>query len=96
MGKRAKQAPISCAGVLATACTQGRRWQHGKPDSVVGRREVEIVKLLSQGLSNQAIADHLILSLGTVKWYSSQIYGKLGVRSRTQAVALCRELGLAA
>ena len=63
---------------------------------MVGRREVEIVKLLSQGLSNQAIADHLILSLGTVKWYSSQIYGKLGVRSRTQAVALCRELGLAA
>ncbi len=37
MGKRAKQAPIHCAGVLATACTQGRRWQHGKPDSVVGR-----------------------------------------------------------
>ena len=35
MGKRAKQAPISCAGVLAMACTQGRRWQHGKPCSVV-------------------------------------------------------------
>ena len=37
MGKRAERAPIPCAGVLATACTQGRRWQHGKPDSVVGR-----------------------------------------------------------
>jgi hypothetical protein len=37
MGKRARRAPIPCAGVLATACTQGRRWQHGKPDSVVGR-----------------------------------------------------------
>ena len=37
MGKRAECAPIHCAGVLATACTQGRRWQHGKPDSVVGR-----------------------------------------------------------
>ena len=37
MAKRARQAPIHCAGVLATACTQGRRWQHGKPDSVVGR-----------------------------------------------------------
>ena len=37
MGKRAEGAPIHCAGVLATACTQGRRWQHGKPDSVVGR-----------------------------------------------------------
>ena len=37
MGKRAKHAPIHCAGVLAIACTPGRRWQHGKPDSVVGR-----------------------------------------------------------
>jgi hypothetical protein len=37
MGKRAECAPIHCAGVLATACTQGRRWQHGKPDGVVGR-----------------------------------------------------------
>jgi hypothetical protein len=37
MGKRAKGAPIHCTGVLATACTQGRRWQHGKPDGVVGR-----------------------------------------------------------
>ena len=37
MGKRAECAPISCAGVLATACTQGRRWQHGKPGGVVGR-----------------------------------------------------------
>jgi hypothetical protein len=35
MGKRARQAPISCAGVLATACTPGRRWQHGKPHGVV-------------------------------------------------------------
>jgi hypothetical protein len=37
MGKRAKHAPIHCAGVLAMACTQGERWQHGKPDGVFGR-----------------------------------------------------------
>ncbi len=37
MGKRARQAPIPCAGVLATACKQRRRWQHGKPDAVDGR-----------------------------------------------------------
>jgi len=35
MGKRAKRAPIHCAGVLATACTPGRRRQHGKPYGVV-------------------------------------------------------------
>ena len=37
LGKRAKNAPSRCAGVVAMACTQGRRTQHGKPDSVVGR-----------------------------------------------------------
>ena len=37
LGKRAKNAPSRCAGVVAMACTQGRRAQHGKPDSVVGR-----------------------------------------------------------
>jgi hypothetical protein len=37
LGKRAKGAPSRCAGVVAMACTQGRRTQHGKPQSVVGR-----------------------------------------------------------
>ncbi len=36
-GKRAKKTPSRCAGVVVTACTQGKRAQHGKPDSVVGR-----------------------------------------------------------
>ncbi len=37
LGKRAKQASSRCAGVVAVACTQVTRTQHGKPDSVVGR-----------------------------------------------------------
>ena len=52
MGKRAKLAPIPCAGVLAIACTQGRRWQHGKPDSVVGDKKAlfeEILRVLKPG-----------------------------------------------
>ncbi|MCL5429553.1 MAG: alpha/beta fold hydrolase [Chloroflexi bacterium] len=57
-------------------------------------RENEIVKQLSLGLSDQAIADRLFLSLNTVKWYNRQIYGKLGVRTRTQAIARARETGL--
>ena len=57
-------------------------------------REVTILERLSIGLSYQQIADELFLSLNTVKWYNRQIYSKLGVSSRTQAVARARELKL--
>ena len=57
-------------------------------------RERTILAQIAAGHSNQAIADALICSVGTVKWYTTQIYGKLGVKSRTQAVAKARELGL--
>lgn len=59
-------------------------------------REIEVLSLLGRGLTNRAIADELILSVGTVKWYLSQIYSKIGVSSRTQALARARELGLLA
>ena len=57
-------------------------------------RELEIVRLLAEGLSNREIAKHLILSLDTIKWYNNQIYSKLAVGSRTQAVAKARNNGL--
>jgi LuxR family transcriptional regulator, maltose regulon positive regulatory protein len=60
----------------------------------LSRRELEILNLISQGLSNQDICERLFLSMGTVKWHTSNIYGKLGVRGRTQAVALARKLRL--
>lgn len=50
--------------------------------------------LLAEGLSNREIAGRLTLAEGTVKYYTRQIYGKLRVRSRTQAVNIGRELGL--
>src|SRR5215467_825118 len=43
------------------------------------QREIEILRLMADGLSNQAIAEHLVLSLYTVKWYIKQIFGKLHV-----------------
>jgi predicted ATPase/DNA-binding CsgD family transcriptional regulator len=57
-------------------------------------RELEVLQLIADGLSNQQIADQLILSVGTVKFYTGQIYGKLGVNSRTQAIAQARTLSL--
>jgi predicted ATPase/DNA-binding CsgD family transcriptional regulator len=57
-------------------------------------REVEILGLVSEGLSNRAIANRLFLSLDTIKWYNKQIFGKLGVKNRTQAVKKAREYRL--
>ncbi len=59
-------------------------------------REQEILKRLSTGLSDQQIAGELFLSLNTVKWYNRQIYSKLGVSSRTQAIACATGLRLPA
>jgi DNA-binding NarL/FixJ family response regulator len=57
-------------------------------------RELEVLHLIAGGRTNKQIAGELILSVGTVKYYTSHIYGKLGVASRTQAVARARELGM--
>ena len=54
---------------------------------LLSEREREIVQRLATGFSDQQIADELFLSMNTVKWYNRQIYSKLGVKSRTQAVA---------
>jgi LuxR family maltose regulon positive regulatory protein len=57
-------------------------------------RETEVLRLLGEGYSNRQIADALFITLNTVKKHTSNIYGKLGVRSRTQAVVRAQELGL--
>ena len=56
-------------------------------------RELVVLRLIAAGQSNQQIAAQLILAPGTVKWYASQIFGKLDVHSRTQAIVRARELG---
>jgi predicted ATPase/DNA-binding CsgD family transcriptional regulator len=58
-------------------------------------REREIVHLIEHGLSNHEIADKLVLTYGTVKWYSRQIYSKLGVSTRAQAIKLIQNLHIA-
>ena len=57
-------------------------------------RELEVLELLAVGDSNQTIADKLVITVRTVKKHTSNIYGKLNVSKRTQAVARARELGL--
>ncbi|RPI32473.1 MAG: hypothetical protein EHM70_08885 [Chloroflexota bacterium] len=60
----------------------------------LSKRELEILRLMSEGCSNQEIAARLVVTLHTVKKHSSNIFTKLGVSSRTQAVARGRQLGL--
>jgi LuxR family maltose regulon positive regulatory protein len=57
-------------------------------------REVEVLRLLASGISNQEIAARLFVSLDTVKTHLKHIYGKLGVHNRARAVAKAAELDL--
>ena len=57
-------------------------------------RELEVLRLINQGLSNRQIGQKLVISLPTVKSHTGNIYSKLGVSSRTQAVAKARTLRL--
>jgi len=57
-------------------------------------REVEVLHLIAQGLSDREVAERLIVVIGTVKRHLNNLYGKLGVHSRTQALARARELNL--
>lgn len=59
-------------------------------------REREVLQLIAEGLTNQDVAARLYLSLHTVKVHARNIYAKLGVTSRTQAVAKGKALGILA
>jgi LuxR family maltose regulon positive regulatory protein len=60
----------------------------------LSQRELEILHLLAQGLSNREIGERLYLALDTIKGHNRQIFGKLQVQRRIEAVARARELGL--
>ena len=60
----------------------------------LSQRELEILQLIAQGLSNHEIGKRLFLALSTVKGHNRNIFDKLQVKSRTEAVARARELGL--
>ena len=60
----------------------------------ITRRELEILELIAQGMSNREIAGKLFVSENTVKTHSSRVFDKLGAKRRTQAVQLGKEFGL--
>jgi LuxR family maltose regulon positive regulatory protein len=60
----------------------------------LSQRELEVLQLIAQGLSNAEISERLFLALDTVKGHNQKIFGKLQVQRRTEAVARARELGL--
>jgi LuxR family maltose regulon positive regulatory protein len=60
----------------------------------LSRMEREILKLVSLGLTNQQTAEKLGITVSTTKWYLTQMFSKLNVRNRTQAIARARQLGL--
>jgi len=60
----------------------------------LSERELEVLRLIADGRSNQEIAEQLFLSVATVKWYLTHIYSKLGVQNRTLAILHARQLNL--
>ncbi len=60
----------------------------------LSHREIEVLEQLARGLSNREIAQQLIISMDTVKTHTSNIYSKLGVHNRTQAVIKAKALGV--
>ncbi len=66
----------------------------GMPMEALSERELEILSLLAEGLSNRQVGQRLYISSNTVKWHTGNIYGKLGASNRTEAVRLARDLNL--
>lgn len=103
--RRKADGDIGQLGFNATAqklLTLSRHPEHGVPSREQNRshvaeltaRETEVLKLVDQGRSNKEIARVLSISLDTVKWYLKNIFVKLGVSTRTQAISEARRLDL--
>jgi LuxR family maltose regulon positive regulatory protein len=83
--------PVAEAEQTAPSPTQAPQLDLIEP---LSERELEVLQLIAEGLTNREIAARLFLALNTVKAHTRNIYGKLGVHGRTQAVARARALGL--
>lgn len=93
-------AVFEAEGVIRQGSTYEMEPDQGflRPDSLLieplSLRELEVLRLIAEGLSNREISERLYLALPTVKGYNRMIFDKLQVRRRTEAVANARKLGL--
>jgi LuxR family maltose regulon positive regulatory protein len=102
-GRAAAQVPLDCLARLQRAFAAGPVVPDHRPDTAVAGqgivdpltgRELEVLKMLATGMSNQGIARELVVTLDTVKKHVGHVLGKLGAANRTEAVARARELSL--
>ena len=82
-----KQIPVPAAEPFTLNAAEIRRLG-------ITKRELEILELIAQGLSNREIAEKLFVSENTVKTHSSRLFDKLSAKRRTQAVQIGKEIGL--
>lgn len=80
--------------VLAPSIAQRLVRRTLRPDTTLSPRELEVLSLVAEGLTNQQVGERLFLSQATVKSHLVHVFGKLGVDSRTAAVARARSAGL--
>lgn len=85
---------LALAVAFSEGIGKGATHQDAKIVEQLTMREQEILSLISKGMSNAEIAAELVVTLSTVKWHITQLYKKLGVRSRVQAIVRARELNL--
>jgi LuxR family transcriptional regulator, maltose regulon positive regulatory protein len=95
---QAKQSPPQELIKPSAALADSSPLPAGKTDTslieLLSERELEVLQLVALGLSNAEIGVRLVISLSTVKGHTANIYSKLGVNSRTQAVARARQMGI--
>jgi LuxR family transcriptional regulator, maltose regulon positive regulatory protein len=95
---QAKQSPPEELIKPSAALADSSPLPAGKTDTSLieplSERELEVLQLVALGLSNAEIGVRLVISLSTVKGHTANIYSKLGVNSRTQAVARARQMGI--
>jgi DNA-binding CsgD family transcriptional regulator len=84
-----KEVPVPVVTPQAFALNEARLRDLG-----ITKRELEILELIAQGMSNREIAEKLFVSENTVKTHSSRLFDKLSAKRRTQAVQIAKEMGL--
>jgi LuxR family maltose regulon positive regulatory protein len=84
----------ACQRAFGDLAPQPLRQLAGEMLDPLTPRELEVARLICQGYSNAEIARQLVVAVSTIKKHTSHIYDKLGVRSRSQAIARAHDLGL--